>query len=425
MQRARNQSVNKLILDNLLWFFASFVLAFVIWVIASNEADPVDVTSFSSIPIQVVHDDNLLIVDQTRTTVRASVRAQQSVRQVLLVDDITVMADLTGLGPGTHTVELDADVSRRGTIDTSPAQITVTLEQEQARRVPVRAEITAAPPLPYAAETPRFSRTEAEIRGPASAVEQVVAARVTLDLAQQTANFEDEMRLVPVDVEGDSVQGVVINPQIVGVTVAIRQRNDVTRVSIAPDIGADTLPAGYTMIDFDYEPRTLFVSGSIEDFPTILNTAFISLAGQTATFVTTVPVVLPDGVNENDILFLGERNITVTIEIAPQLDTVQFDNVPVSVIGLAEGLEAQVVPEQVAVQINGPVVVLADLTAEDVSVVIDLNGLQSGTYPDVIPLASVGQPGMAITTLPDSLNVTITGQPTAEPTASPTRPIQP
>lgn len=425
MRRVFNQRRNRTIIDNLLWFFVSFVLAFGIWVIASNEADPVDVRLFTSVPIQVMYDDGLLIVDQSRTVVSASVRAQDSVRRVLQVDDLTVAADLRGLSPGTYTIELDAEVARRGSIDTSPSQITVTLAQEQARRVPVRAQIVAPPSLPYAAETPIFTEPEVEIRGPASTVEQVVAVQVALDLAQQTANFEDEVRPVPVDVEGETVPGVVMNPQVVGVTVPIRQRNDVKRVSITPDIGADTLPQGYTMVDFDYEPRTLFVSGGIDDFPTILNTAFISLAGQTSTFVTTVPVVLPDGVNEDDVLFLGERNITVTIEIAPQLDTVQFDNVPLSIIGLAEGLIAQIVPEQVSVQITGPVVVLADITAEDVSVVVDLNGLQSGTYPDVSPLASVGQPGMEITTLPDRLNVTITGQPTAEPTVSPTPRIQP
>lgn len=416
MQRGNNQPINQFIINNFLWFLASFALAFVIWVIASNQADPIDVRPFNNIPIQVMHDDALLIVDQSRSTVQVSVRAQESVRALLLVDDITVTADLTGFGPGTHTVELDASVSRRATVDTSPAQITVTLEQRQARRVPVRAEILVSPPLPYSADAPQFGQTEAEISGPASLVEQVVAAQVELDLARQTANFEDDVRLVPVDVEGDAVQGVTIAPQVVNVTVPVRQRNDVTRVSIAPDIGADTLPEGYTMVDFDYEPRNLFVSGDIEGFPTELNTEFISLAGQTSSYVVTVPVVLPDGVNEDDILFLGERNVTVTIEIAAQLDTVQFDDVPVSIIGLGEGLNVQVAPEQVSVQITGPVVVLSDITAGDVSVVIDLNGLQPGSYPDLSPLASVGQPDMVITTLPDTLAVTITGEPTPEAT---------
>lgn len=414
MQRINQPSLRQFLISNLMWFLASLGLAFIVWLIASNQADPVGTRQFSSIDIQVLSDEEMLIVQQSRNSVRVTVRAQESVRNILLVDDITVTADLRGLGPGQHTVELEVEVARRASGDTIPAQVTVTLEQQAAKLVPVRADITAQPSQQFEAASPLFTPTDAEVDGPASLVEQVVAVQMALDLSASTTTYESEARVTPVDVDGEPVTGVSVDPQFVRVTVPISERSDVTRVFIEPDIG-DALPEGYTIVDFDWQPRTLFVGGNVGSLPATLTTERISLAGQTGTYVVTVPVLLPPGFNDDDVLFLGESNVTVTVEIQAEISRVQFEGVPVTVIGLGDGLSAQVAPEQVTVQVTGSAVTLAGLSAEDISVVIDLNALAPGTY-DLTPLVTSGLPGVETTSLPDLISVTITGQATPEVT---------
>jgi YbbR domain-containing protein len=100
------------------------------------------------------------------------------------------------------------------------------------------------------------------------------------------------------------------------------------------------------------------------------------------------------------------------------MTTKQFNRLPVETIGLDPSLSAALTSVEVTVLLTGPRITLDSLVAEDVRVLLDLTGLEPGTY-QIQPEVTVDQ-GQAvvstITVVPAEINVIITGD---EPTATP------
>jgi YbbR domain-containing protein len=415
----RNRQKNRVLLNNLIWFLASFAMAFLVWIIATVQADPIQERRLTQqIPIQIEPEPGLVIVEQNTRNAVVTIRAQQSVISALTMEDVIVRADLSHLGPGKHTVPLETVLARRAVADTQPRQITVTLEELQAQQVDVTYNIINEPPASYELGDVVFDQPQVMVSGATSRVQQVVTAQVALDLSNQRAPLETALRLIPIDADGDTVPDVVLEPQTIGITVNITRREGVREVFVTPNIDISSLPEGYILSSIAIEPQTVLVLGSPEELASIPDTLFtdrIQLTGRTSDFEVVVPVMFPD----DPLPLLGDQIITVSISITAQTATRQFDNIPVSTIGLDDDLQAQFVPEQVAVLVSGPQNVLGGLQSEDVHVVLDLNGLEPGTY-DLSPVVSVNQGGIDpqdITALPASVNVTIRFE--VEATATP------
>lgn len=139
-----SQRIQDMILNNLLWFIASLIIAIFVWFVAKIEANPIDQRPFNRIEIQIEVDDGMIITSTSSQTARVIVRAQQETLDLLQQDDITVRVDLRGREAGSYTIPLDVDISRPASADTQPAQITIAFEQEVAQQMPV--EIDVIPP---------------------------------------------------------------------------------------------------------------------------------------------------------------------------------------------------------------------------------------------------------------------------------------
>lgn len=409
-------SLNRTIFDNLIWLGGSLVLALFVWVIANFQSDPIQQQRFPErITAEMQPDSGLLLTSPPPSGRQISlvVRAPRSVLDLLTVEEIEVTAVLSGLGPGEHTVELQAKLARQPAtvVDMSPRLLRIVLEEADARQVPLRAVVTNEPPAGFSREDPRFdvNLNQVEVSGPVSRVASVMAAQVMLDLGQQRAPYQADLRLVPVDADGNTVSDVTLDPAIVNVRVDIQRRDDVREISVRPNIeGAP--PDGYVLSSLSYSPQAVLVSGSpaqLAGLPDVLSTQAIDLTDRRESFNVSVPVILP----EADLLLLSDQVITVTVEINPLTMSRQFEGVPVEVIGLDDGMNARAVPNQVTVLITGPQPELENLTDSDIRVAVDANGLDPGTHA-VTPAVSVRQgqiPGMNVSVLPAEIDIEITG----------------
>jgi YbbR domain-containing protein len=376
--------INPVMLENLLWFAGSLALAFFVWVIAVSQSDPIE-ERLLSVPVQIAPDEGLLVTNDPRGTVTATVRGQRSVLNLLTSDDILVWADLSGLQPGSHIVPLQYEITSRRNArvaDVSPGQIPITLEMVAQRFVPVRASITTEPPPGYEFDAPTFDvpQNQVLVSGPQSRVDQVIAAGVELDLRDRRNPLELDAALTPVDVDGNVVAEVTLEPQLVHIAVNIQRRNDVREVRVSPNILVDTLPNGYVLTSVSYNPQEVLIGGSPEQMnsiPDTIPTAPIDLTNHTEDFEITVPVELP----AENLLLVGDQRITVSIGIESRTSNRQFDGIPVEVIGLAENYTAQIAPDEVTVLVAGPQPLLETLAPGDINVTVDLSGLGEGNYP--------------------------------------------
>lgn len=410
--------IHPAVLENAGWFLVSLAMAFFVWVVAVTQSDPIQQRQFLQIPIHIDPDPGLSITGTPQHTARVNVRAQKSVLDVLTPDDINVSADVAGLKAGTYVVELKTQVARRASADPQPAQITVTLEDIQSRQVKVQAKFAADPPPGFEHDDPTFARNQVLVTGAASKVSQVVAAQVALDLSQQRNPLQQDAKLVPVDVDGNIVNDVTIDPQVVNVTVNVRQRDDVKQVPVMPNILVGSLPDGYILTSISYSPKMILVSGTQTDLSSLPSTFFttpIDLTDHRSNFEVSVPVQLPS----NNLLPLSGQDVTVSIGISAPTANRQFDNVPVSIIGLPSGYQATLVPSTVTVLVTGPQPVVNVLQASDLQVVVDLSKAAEGKQT-VVPVVSVKDGQLAadnLSILPADLDVEIV--PVAESTPTP------
>ncbi|MBC8170465.1 MAG: hypothetical protein H7X77_02295 [Anaerolineae bacterium] len=410
---------------NAMWFMASLGLALIVWLIATTQADPIVTRSFTTVPVQLQPPAGLILTGANRRTVTVNIRARQSVMDLLTDEDITVLADLDNMSPGTQVVQLEALVSqsRQALADTKPAQITVTLEQEQSEQKPVQVEILNPPPVGYILGETITSESQMLVTGVLSKVQQVVRLEAQLDLSQQRTTLSEEVDLVPVDMNGVRVTDVTI-AQPVRVTVEITQDEAVKQVFVTPNINRASLSDAYVFLGIiDYVPKTISVTGTQEALsilPDILQTEQIDLASATEQTTFNVLVQLPEGI------FLAEpgQTIEVIVGIEAREEIKQLDAIPVEITGQTSTTTVRVTPAEIIVLVRGPQPIVQQLTAANIRVVVDVQGLAPGEY-EVTPVASIniGQiPAANISVLPGTIGVsimtddTLTATPEAEPT---------
>ena len=413
----------QMLLRNVAWFLLSLVLAVFVWVTAVSQSNPFEQRRMTGIPLRVTQAPGLVVVNATDLppTVTAQLIGQRSEVVLLTSDDIVITADLTRLGPGTHTVKLEGTAARGARVDTIiPSQITVDLEVIASQLVEVRPRIVNPPPPDTEADNPQLDVLQVEVSGPQSRVQQVSAVEVVIDLQNQRTTYEDDVRPVPVDAEGSPVADVTVSPQVIHVTVPISQSETVREVNISPRTQGD-LPEGYFLRGIDYDPKTVYVSnpgGALTDVPQTLFTVPIDITGRTEDSQQVVPLDL----SGLDVIPISESNITVTILIEAQNATRQLEGVPVEQVGGNPAFNYRFEPSEVTLIITAPQPLVEGLTSDAVRVTADVSGMRAaGTY-NIAPTASLSGTDVTITILPAQIDVVVepidaTAEVTAEPTA--------
>lgn len=420
----QQSSFRKLILDNVLWFLGALVLSLFVWVTAMTQSDPISQWRLSErIPIRYLTDEGLIVANENETSASVQLRAQQSVRQLFSAEDVQVIADLQGLPPGNHTIPLQVRIvngRRVSVLSTSPRQVSVTLEVRETQLKPVEMLPSEELPLVYQLEGVVFNPLQAMVSGAASRVNSVVAVHVPLDLSSATTSFEKDAAPVPVDADGDVVEGVTVEPALIHASVTITQRSDVREVRVSPNIIGE-VPDGYILSAFDYEPRTIVVSGPTESLaalPGTISTEPIDLSQHTASFELTVPVELPD----SSLVVVTGRTVTIRIGIVAPTITRQYDRIPIEVVGLRPDFQVDILPSEVTVLVTGPEPTLLDLTADELRVMVDASELiTSGSYQlePVASLLQVNSQDVTLAAIPNLINAQVITAETTQEAAVP------
>jgi YbbR domain-containing protein len=417
MQKPAKPTANRTLWDNAVWFAASMALAFFVWLFATLQSNPVQERVFRTVAIQVAHNPNLIVTEQSRDTAIVTVRAPENIINQLVPDDVSVVADVSAEGPGTYRVNLTPEVSRRASVDTSPRQITITLEELREQLVPVKVVVGQEPPRGFEIiGAPTTSVRQALVRGALSKVQQVTAAVVTLNLSEQRGTLEGNYALTPVDAAGGLVTDVVLEPNVTDVAVEIGLRPGTRELRVVPNFLDETLPDGYALTGIVYNPQYVLVSGPqevLDSIPGALSTEQIDLTGKTESFQIEIAVRVP----YEDVFVVGSSLVRVEVGITALSTSRQFDDIPVRITGLPENYSAMLAPEDVTIILTGPRVELDALTPEDLDVVANLSGLAPGAHR-IQPVVAVlqGQITRAeILVLPEEMDVVITAAPTPGP----------
>lgn len=400
---------------NLAWMLASILLALVVWVAATMANNPVEQRELPGVDITYEIPEGFVLVNEQTLpqTVSVFIRTQESEWGLLVPDDVTVIAQPEDVRePGEYRVELDAMINepRFGTVAAvRPSTLTLEIGVLSEARAPIDVVVRREPPLGYSYPSELVcDQTEVVVQGSEERVQSVVSAEVRMDLSDKRNPFTETFDLIPVNADGRTVSNVELSPTRVVCSVDIQVREDVTPIEVLPATTGSP-PDGYIFEGYDsFSPRSVGVTGdrdAIASMNRVVRTAPIDLRGRTETFTIEVPVQLPAGVR----LVPADQTISVTVRIAPQTTTRQYEDVPVIVTGLdEERYQVRGLANTVTVFITGPEDRLPD--PGDVTVEVSVTELGTGNH-QVSPEPMVGgdpQPeGLALSVEPQELSLTI------------------
>ncbi|MER3485136.1 MAG: hypothetical protein C4345_03330, partial [Chloroflexota bacterium] len=229
-------------------------------------------------------------------------------------------------------------------------------------------------------------------------------ARVVLpiELGGQTRDFTGTFTPVAQDREGRPIPEIAISPTSVRATVEITARGKSVAV-ITQLIG--TPAQGFDILERTVNPPAVLVDGPQEvlDDLVVVRTLPIDVSGATDDISQRIGLELPEGVR---VIEPADGLVQVYVQIDQRAVRQPLPGQVVKIVNLAPGLTAEWEPREVTVVVVAAADVLSRLTADDVLIQVDLDGLGPGDY-DIQPSVMLPPNVQWISTDPSAVHVTI------------------
>jgi YbbR domain-containing protein len=349
-----------------------------------------------------------LVVANDIQPIKVRIAAPQESWRQLQVGSFRASVDLSGASPGLSQPDVQVEVSDPNVrvLERIPAKVNVRVEELRTATVPIRVEQTGSLPFGYRlVGEPTVQPTTVDVSGPASAVEKVTMAAVSVRMDEIKATIDRTLKPEPRGQSG-VVTGVQMQPQSVVVTIPVEQIAGSKAVSVVPSVKGQPAP-GYWQGAITVDPASVQIVGdpAVLDTVSVLSTGDVDVTGAQGEVVRTVAIIRPQG-----ITIVRDQAATVRVAIQP-LQGQQVRDVALALQNAPDGLSASLAPSTVSVTLSGPQPALQRLTPQDVAATVDLSGVGAGsqqvavnvTAPDSIHVDRIA---------PDKVTVTLAPAPT-------------
>lgn len=407
-------------------FVVSLILATLLWGWVTQLQDPyiTEDDRFADMEVQPGVLPETLQLVSTLPTADVTLEGSESVIEATQRSEVTVSLDTSSVtGPGTFTVPVivnSPDVSERSV---EPKELTIQIDERVTKVFPLTVRNASEPDVSRQVENVVPEVSQVTVTGPSSAVDRVTAVILPITVGQEVSDYNALVAPYAVDAAGQQIMEVEILPVQVRARVGVQTRGK--SVSVIPNITG--VPAeGLTITQRRAVPDTIIVDGPPDVLADLLfvNTEPINVADATESFSTRVEFMdLPEGVTVIDPPG-GSVDVRVALEDT-STSSQTLSALPVEAIGLGEGLTASFTPPTMSIQVTAPVELLQVMSAEDITIFVDVTGLGTGTHvlqPQVtVPQGAAwlsNEPGV-VTVRIDRVGEASATAPLATPAASP------
>ncbi len=391
----------------------SLAIAITIWIIAVTSGDPTETRTVADIPLQLIgQDETLLITSNLQPVITLQISAPISVWDEVPANDqpATAVIDLSGLQAGDHIVPVQValQMTPARLILQEPEKILITLEELLTESRPITINKIGEPSVGFSDGAPILEQSDVVIRGAKSLVEKVAMVQADADIRDLRETLKGSLILRALDAEGNVIQGVTITPAQVAVEIPIEAQTGYRNV-VVKVLWSGQPATGYRLTSLSVNPPAVTVFSAnpqqVENLAGYVETFPLNLSGVREGFETQLVLNLPLGV-----VAIDQNYVSVLVGIAAIESSVALNNIQVEVIGLGEGLAAQVSPQVVSLLISGPATVLEKISVLNVKVKVDLTGVGVGTWQKA-PIVEIGQEGAALqSVVPNTLEVIVSSK---------------
>lgn len=324
-----------------------------------------------------------------------------------LVTDANVRAevDLTGIRTtGRHMVNLKGTSVYGDVVQLWPEFIEVEVEELVQRYVPVNVHLSGEDADSYW-YSKRMNPTQVTVSGPASLVQTVASADITLDVSDITSSYARAEQFTLHTSKGEDITApLTCSTSSIMVYLDVYPAKTVPITDDMDVILTGSVPTGFEITSVEASPSTVVIAADSSLLDTIDSLSFskIDVSHRTSSFTRTVNLSSLSGLK-----YVSTNQISVSVTISEIDTTRKFDDVPVAFVNGSEGLKANVETDSISVVVTGPYTQVDAMTKDSIIATVDLTGLEAGEYDLPVYVTVESLPGISCTAVPADITVNL------------------
>ncbi len=397
------KSVRNFFSRNLLWKLFSLCVAVFLWFIVMNTINPTEVKTFqasvslenmSSLTEQGYMISNLKDIEDYSVTIRveATRPALDELSKSENRNNIRARIDLSRIEinendefPKTYSMVVAPSLPSNlytysyNIYSYYPTVCEIEVDKAVSKTVPIEIRTDGTPASGYLADDPVSDVTEVTVTGPQHIIDTADKVVAVIDITGEKQDVNENCELIVYDENDTELEGFIIEPESVNVSVNIR-KNHTVKIDEPRTVGS--LPDYLELVSVDWSPKSIDVISEDENAVESVSLPVIDLTqiSGSETRVINISDVLENSGLEAES---GQENITVTINV--KLKSGEKYTIPaeaISITGLGAGLEAEVT-DDVTVEIGG----VDNVNVLSLMPSVDLSGLGEGTHSVTVTLS--------------------------------------
>lgn len=361
MKEFRNRLLKNIDIKLLSLFFA-----IILWLYIAGGENPM-VENFVDISLTQNNLSEDLVIKEFPTNVSIGIKGPKNIINNISPNQINGIVNFSEISKeGLYKLKVEVTAPKRTQITRIiPSEIKVEVEKILTKEVEVEYSLIGIPEKGFSlADEPQFNPPKVKITGAQSVLESVKQTICAIDISGIKEDLNKKIKVRAVDVNGNDIKEVNIEPDIVEVSISLTRGYPEKRLAVKPKIVGKPAP-GYYISEILSSPDEIKIFGNYSKINSIefLETIPIDVSGITKTLSVKVPPTLDEGLN------IAEGEVEL-IEVAIQVKEVIIDktlkNIPVLPQNISPFVSCEIRPVTVDITVEGKNVLVDKLKTEDI-----------------------------------------------------------
>jgi len=344
----------------------SLFLAVILWLYVAGGENPI-VENFIDISLTQTNLGEDLAVRELPANVSIGIKGPKNIINNISSNQINGIVDFSEISKeGLYKLKVEVTAPKRTQITRIiPSEIKVEVERILTKEVEVEYSLIGVPEKDFSlADEPQFNPPKVKIIGAQSVLKSVKQTICAIDISGIKEDLNKKIKVRVVDVNGNDIKEVKIEPDIVEVLISLTRGYPEKRLAVKPKIVGKPAP-GYYISEILSSPDEIKIFGNYSKINSIdfLETIPIDVSGITKTLSVKVPPTLDEGLNIAE----GEVElIEISIQVKEAIVNKTLKNIPVLPQNISPFVSCEIRPVTVDITVEGKNVLVDKLKTEDI-----------------------------------------------------------
>ncbi len=286
----------------------------------------------------------------------------------------TIVLDLEGYTEGRHEVKFTFEgYGSNVDVITEPSTVIVTLKKKTTQQFDLTYDFINQNAMDniYSVGVPEFEYAKVNVRASRDTLDSIAFVKALIDVSGQTADFEQDARLIAYNSSGVPVTADII-PNTVHVSVPVTSPSKTVPIEVQVN-GEVSGDMAIELISTDQQTVTIYGPNTVLSN---IDKVVVTLNADTIAKNSTIlrPISLPAGINSSNI-----NQITITITLAEKTSKV-VDDVRIMYRNNTNNYKFTPVVDKTttSVTVSGTAANIENVTADNINVYVDMTDAKPG-----------------------------------------------